>query len=102
MHPIVYHISRNAGRDDVLPLSEPITTNSGKVISEVPIPKGTNLTLSFAAYNRYPKSLVCHNTPSCFSRNKKIWGNDADHFRPERWLETKERYGTSVGVYANL
>lgn len=72
MHPIVYHISRNEGRDDVLPLSEPITTNSGKVISEVPIPKGTNLTLSFAAYNRYPKSLVCHNThPHAFLETKR-------------------------------
>lgn len=52
MHPIVYHITRVAGKDDALPLSEPIVTNSGRIISEVPVAKGTNLTLSFAAYNR--------------------------------------------------
>jgi hypothetical protein len=52
MHPIVYHITRVAGKDEALPLSEPILTKSGKTISEVPIAKGTNLTLSFAAYNR--------------------------------------------------
>jgi hypothetical protein len=52
IHPVVYHILRVAARDDVIPLSEPIVTESGTVIDEVAVPKGTNLTLSFAAYNR--------------------------------------------------
>lgn len=45
---------------------------------------------------------MMHVLTGYFSRNKKIWGNDADDFRPERWLETKERCGPAVGVYANL
>lgn len=51
-HPVVPHNFRQAARDDVLPLSKPITTLSGKVIREIPIHKGQRLTLSVAAYNR--------------------------------------------------
>jgi len=86
IHPIVYHIMRVAGRDDVLPLSEPIVTKSGETITGVPIPEGTNLILGFAAYNR----------------NKKVWGADADEFKPDRWLTTTKRDGPTIGVYSNL
>jgi len=50
------------------------------------VPEGTDIVLSFAAYNR----------------NKNIWGNDADVFRPERWLEEKERVSPGIGGYNNL
>ncbi|OJA08713.1 hypothetical protein AZE42_07090 [Rhizopogon vesiculosus] len=50
--PVVYHIHRYASQDDILPLSQPITTRSGKVIHELPIPKGTRIVASIAAYNR--------------------------------------------------
>ena len=52
-HPAVPHNYRQAMKDDVLPLSKPIRTLSGKIINEIPIPKGTRLTLSVAAYNRH-------------------------------------------------
>ncbi len=51
-HPVVYNIFRYASQDDVLPLSTPITTTSGKVLHELPIPKGTQVIASIAAYNR--------------------------------------------------
>jgi len=87
-YPVLYHIHRRASRDDVLPLTQPITTRSGKVIHELPIRKGTRIVASIAGYNR----------------NKDLWGEDAHVFNPERWLSgtAKEKKATSLGVYANL
>ncbi|OAX37779.1 cytochrome P450 [Rhizopogon vinicolor AM-OR11-026] len=86
--PAAYHIYRYATQDDILPLSQPITTRFGKVIQELPIPKGTRIVTSIAAYNR----------------NKDLWGEDAHMFNPERWLDgaAKEKKATSLGVYSNL
>ncbi|EGN92782.1 hypothetical protein SERLA73DRAFT_116913 [Serpula lacrymans var. lacrymans S7.3] len=87
VHPVAYHSHRYATKDDVLPLSRPITTNSGKVIHEVPIPKGTRIVGSVVGYNR----------------DKNIWGEDADVFDPERWLKPSDgKKGASIGVYGNL
>jgi len=85
-HPAVYHTFRQSAKDDILPLSKPITTLSGEVITEVPIRKGLRVVLSVAAYNR----------------NKDIWGKDADAFNPDRWLDPKGQRGPMVGVWNNL
>ncbi|SJK99587.1 uncharacterized protein ARMOST_02895 [Armillaria ostoyae] len=86
-HPVVYNIFRYASQDDVLPLSTPITTTSGGVLHELPIPKGTQVIASIAAYNR----------------NKEIFGNDADVFNPDRWLRnTVPNTKSALGVYASL
>ncbi len=60
----------------------------GKVLTEIPIPRGTYIFCSIAAYNR----------------NKEIFGADADLFNPERWLKgtVKPSSDASIGVYANL
>ncbi|KAG1865931.1 cytochrome P450 [Suillus subalutaceus] len=86
--PVSYHANRCASQDDVLPLSQPITTRSGHVIRELPVPKGTRIVASIAAYNR----------------NKELWGEDAHVFNPDRWLNgtAKEKKVTSIGVYSNL
>lgn len=52
MHPIVYHLSRAAGKDDVIPLSYPIRTKSGQMVSEIPVKAGQNIMVSVSAYNR--------------------------------------------------
>ncbi|KIK40787.1 hypothetical protein CY34DRAFT_763985 [Suillus luteus UH-Slu-Lm8-n1] len=83
---VIYHANRCASQDDVLPLSQPITTRSGDVIRELPVPKGTRIVASIAAYNR----------------NKELWGEDAHVFNPDRWLTAKEKKVTSIGVYSNL
>jgi hypothetical protein len=49
---VLYHSYRCASQDDVLPLSQPITKRSGEVIYELPVPKGTRIVASIAAYNR--------------------------------------------------
>jgi hypothetical protein len=49
---VVYQTYRCASQDDVLPLSQPITKRSGEVIYELPVPKGTRIVVSIAAYNR--------------------------------------------------
>ncbi|OBZ69536.1 11-oxo-beta-amyrin 30-oxidase [Grifola frondosa] len=85
-HPVVPHNFRQSLKDDVLPLSKPITTRSGKVIHELPIRAGLRLVLSVAAYNR----------------DKDVWGDDAHTFNPERWLEFKGKRGPTVGVIAIL
>lgn len=86
-HPVAYNIYRVAEKDDVLPLSTPITTTSGKVLHELPIPKGLHIDASIAAYNR----------------NKEIFGDDADVFDPDRWLrDASPKTKTALGVYANL
>ncbi|EMD32995.1 hypothetical protein CERSUDRAFT_99004 [Gelatoporia subvermispora B] len=85
-NPPVYHTFRQSAMDDVLPLSKPITTLSGKVVQELPIPKGTRAVLSIIGHGR----------------DKDVWGEDADQFNPERWLGRKASRGPNVGVFSNL
>ncbi|KAG9312011.1 cytochrome P450 [Chiua virens] len=70
-HPAIPHAHRIAGRDDILPLSRPIVTESGQSITEIVVPKGMRIVASIAAYNR----------------NTELWGEDAHEFNPDRWLE---------------
>ncbi|RDX48634.1 cytochrome P450 [Lentinus brumalis] len=86
-YPAVPHLFRQSLHDDVLPLSKPMMTRSGKVVTEIPIRAGLRIILSVCAYNR----------------EKDVWGEDAHAFNPERWLDpSKGKRGTSVGVYSNL
>ncbi|KAF9024029.1 cytochrome P450 [Hymenopellis radicata] len=86
-HPVIYNTFRVAIGDEVLPLLDPITTDAGQVLTELPIPKGTKIVTSIAAYNR----------------NKAIFGDDAHVFNPDRWLRAKPpKSPVSLGVYGNL
>ncbi|KAF8878342.1 cytochrome P450 [Mucidula mucida] len=87
VHPIFYNTFRVAGGDEVLPLLNPLTLDTGEVLTELPIPKGTKIITSVAAYNR----------------NKAIFGEDADVFNPDRWLRADAPQSkVSLGVYGNL
>ncbi|KAF9259684.1 cytochrome P450, partial [Marasmius fiardii PR-910] len=75
--------------DTVLPLSQPITTTSGRVISDLPVQKGQIIYIGVGAYNRDPR----------------VWGPDANLFQPSRWLDGRyntENLPASIGPYANL
>ncbi|KAJ7126049.1 cytochrome P450 [Mycena epipterygia] len=85
-YPVSYNSVREAARDEVLPLSKPLVTKSGKTITEIPIPKNIILVVSTAGYNRNPD----------------VFGEDAHVFRPERWLDGTVQTSTSLGVYGNL
>ncbi|KAG9312341.1 cytochrome P450 [Chiua virens] len=87
-HPIASSVQRIASRDDILPLSKPIRTESGAVIDEMLVPKGTQVMISIAAYNR----------------DTDIWGQDAHDFNPDRWLDgtLDKKLSAGLGVLANL
>lgn len=51
-NPVVPHLFRMSAQDDIIPLSKPITTASGKVLDQVPIRKGQRIIMSIPAYNR--------------------------------------------------
>jgi len=53
LSPIIPFLYRQADRNDVIPLSSPIMTESGQVISEIPISKGQDIIISIGGYNRY-------------------------------------------------
>ncbi|KAF8234408.1 hypothetical protein L208DRAFT_836049 [Tricholoma matsutake] len=44
--PVANNIFREAIKDDLLFLSKPIITSSGKTIYEIPVPKGLNLLMT--------------------------------------------------------
>ncbi|KAH9066246.1 cytochrome P450 [Lactarius vividus] len=89
LDPIIWYIAKTASRDDILPLSFPITTKSGKQITSIPIKKGTPIDISLAAYNRLPD----------------VWGEDANEWNPERFLDPPRGFkeaSSNIGVFGNL
>ena len=73
-HLFIHRVSRivpQAIEDDVIPLSQPIGTESGKLVDSLTIAKGTLIAVSMISMNR----------------SAAIWGEDAKVFRPSRWLE---------------
>lgn len=73
----------------MLPLSSPIEGLDGKLMHEIFVPRGTNVVSSIMAANR----------------NKKLWGDDAHEWKPERWLSPLPSAVTEAhmpGVYSNL
>ena len=56
--------------DLVLPLSEPIRGTDGASVCELIVPKGTHVICGLRACNM----------------NKAVWGEDADEWKPDRWL----------------
>ncbi|CAE6421498.1 unnamed protein product [Rhizoctonia solani] len=85
LHPPVPTIERCAIKDWVLPLRYPIKDNK----HEMYIKKGTRVLISLSRANR------CRET----------WGEDADEFRPERWLSSLPQSVTDakiLGVYSPI
>ncbi|KAI0631050.1 cytochrome P450 [Trametes polyzona] len=89
LHPPLFQSYREAKRDGVLPLSQPIRASDGTLLSSLPIPRGTDILIAIKACN-------------C---NEALWGPDAYEWKPERWLAplpaTVENAGIP-GIYSNI
>ncbi|KAJ6541457.1 cytochrome P450 [Mycena capillaripes] len=69
LHPPVGETTRQAMVDDILPVSEPITTASGDVVDSIVVAKDTMVTVSIR----------------CMNQSEDFWGANAKEFEPERW-----------------
>ncbi|KAH9847439.1 cytochrome P450 [Lenzites betulinus] len=89
MYPPTPIVLREAFRDTILPLSQPMRGEDGSLLDRVIIPKGTNVLVGVRACNR----------------NKALWGEDAEEWKPERWLAPLPKAveeASIPGVYSNL
>ena len=79
----------SAVKDAVLPLSAPVKAADGETsILEIPIRIGQDLIVGFGAVNKL----------------KDVWGEDADEWKPERWLSPLPQAVQDAripGVYSN-
>lgn len=85
LHPLVHTLARVAGCEDVIPLSQPVISTKGDVVTEIPVSAGQTVLISICGYHRL----------------KDVWGEDPDAFKPERFLVTREGQ-INVGIFANL
>ncbi|KAF9259738.1 cytochrome P450 [Marasmius fiardii PR-910] len=83
-HTIAPEIFRQAGTDDVIPLDYPIVDASGSVLKEIPVVQGQKIHVNIYQYNRV----------------KELWGEDADVWNPDRFLDYHKP--TTLGMYGNL
>lgn len=78
-----------AHKDAVLPLSEPIRDTNGQMIDKIAVPNNTYIVVGIRACNR----------------SKRIWGEDALEWKPERWLAPLPQQVLDArvpGVYSHL
>ncbi|KAF8649410.1 hypothetical protein AX16_005851 [Volvariella volvacea WC 439] len=71
LNPPVIKMERTATEDTVVPLYFPVIGTDGKPITEVHVRKNQNVIIGIGNVNRH----------------KRIWGPDADEWKPDRWLK---------------
>ena len=83
------HRTHSATKDTLLPLSRPVRGYDDRELWGIPLAKGTMVVADFQAANV----------------SKKLWGEDAEEWKPERWLAPLPREVEEArmpGVYAHL
>ncbi|KAG7092972.1 hypothetical protein E1B28_009273 [Marasmius oreades] len=89
VYPPLHRLLRTTLKDAILPLSNPVTCTDGTVVNEIALPRNTDIFISLVNSNR----------------NKALWGDDADEWKPERWLSPlpKDVVDAKIpGVYSHL
>ncbi|KAM6495417.1 Cytochrome P450 [Amanita muscaria] len=86
LHPPIESLDRIAAKDDVVPLSTPMKTSSGKMVDTLFVPKGTTVTIPLIHINR----------------SEAFWGPNAKQFVPERWLEENPYPSKDFSGYRHL
>ncbi|KAL5482360.1 hypothetical protein ACEPAI_8954 [Sanghuangporus weigelae] len=88
--PPVIFLARTTRKDVIMPLAWPILGADGKTeITEIPVKRNTNIYISIYGANR----------------SKKIWGEDAEEWKPERWLNPLPESVSKAhlpGVYSSM
>ncbi|KAF8640319.1 hypothetical protein AX16_010214 [Volvariella volvacea WC 439] len=89
LYPPVSTLSRTTRKDVILPFSNPIRGVDGREMTEVLVPKDTNVIISIIGANRNPA----------------MWGPDAEEWKPERWMSALPEEVAKAhmpGVYSHL
>ncbi|RPD66247.1 cytochrome P450 [Lentinus tigrinus ALCF2SS1-7] len=89
LYPPASIIAKSCRQDTILPLRNPIAGVDGQEIQQISVPKGTYIMVGVQAMNR----------------SKELWGEDADQFKPERWLSDLPDSVIQAripGVYSNM
>ncbi|KZS99422.1 cytochrome P450 [Laetiporus sulphureus 93-53] len=102
LHPIVYMLVRVAQEDDIIPLSEPITSTTNQLITEIPVSKGQKVTFSVWGYNRRVFMFGRIAVSLTINRLPQVWGEDADEWNPSRFVDTKNNRQYSIGMFADM
>ncbi|KAL5524290.1 hypothetical protein ACEPAF_9430 [Sanghuangporus sanghuang] len=89
LFPPVPQLNRTTRKDVVLPLLWPIKSADEKTeIKQIPIKSNTNVIISVIGANT----------------NKRVWGDDAEEWKPERWMQPLPESATKVrlpGIYSS-
>jgi hypothetical protein len=88
----VPYVTRVAAEDDVIPLTTPVVGKDGKLINEIFVPKGTPVDGGLVSSLDSEKPLIyesSHFLQGDYNQSKLIWGEDAEVFNPNRWLDPK-------------
>ncbi|KAI0329991.1 cytochrome P450 [Cubamyces sp. BRFM 1775] len=86
VHAPVPTTMRIAMKDDVIPVGEPFVDRHGQVQDCIRISKGSPILIPILALNR----------------SKKLWGEDAFEFKPERWENPPEATSSIPGVWGHI
>ncbi|TCD68997.1 cytochrome P450-dit2 [Steccherinum ochraceum] len=82
-------MTRETNQDSVLPLHTPIKGKDGQLLDEIAVPANTTVIIGILASNR----------------SQALWGDDANEWKPERWLAPLPDSLTEArvpGVYSHL